>query len=134
MVLLYFSIFDSLNVHDSKIMCKTGISKIPLNLTKLVVVIDTSTTLELNRTFKYLPDPIFDISNETLKAIERLVWIYLEYMIYIRGQVSDSEHFNKIKKYCSFEKIQIEQATFFKISTIILVFFITRSIIHFCIR
>ncbi|XP_052080585.1 plexin-B1-like isoform X2 [Mytilus californianus] len=64
------SIFDSVNMNDSKIMCKTGESNETRNLTQLVVVIDTLTTLRLNRTFQYLPDPTFDISNETLKAIE----------------------------------------------------------------
>ncbi|CAC5414003.1 PLXNB [Mytilus coruscus] len=64
------SILDSVNMNDSKIMCKTGESNETRNLTKLVVVIDTLTTLQLNRTFQYLPDPTFDISNETLKAIE----------------------------------------------------------------
>ncbi|CAG2203342.1 unnamed protein product [Mytilus edulis] len=65
------SILNNLNLHDSKIMCKTGVSKKPRNLTKLVVVIDTFTKLQLNVTFEYLPDPTFDISkNETLKAIE----------------------------------------------------------------
>ncbi|CAG2203340.1 unnamed protein product [Mytilus edulis] len=63
-------ILDSVNMNDSKIMCKTGESNEPRNLTKLVVVIDSLTTLQLTRTFQYLPDPTFDISNETLKAIE----------------------------------------------------------------
>ncbi|XP_052080590.1 plexin-B1-like [Mytilus californianus] len=64
------SILDSLNLHDSKIMCKTRESNETRNLTKLVVVIDTLTTLQLNGTFQYLPDPTFDISNGTLKALE----------------------------------------------------------------
>ncbi|CAG2223448.1 PLXNB [Mytilus edulis] len=63
-------ILDSVNMNDSKIMCKTGESNATRNLTKLVVVIDSLTTLQLTRTFQYLPDPTFDISNETLKAIE----------------------------------------------------------------
>lgn len=69
----YFSILETLKMNDSKIMCNTGNSSEPRNLTKLVVVIDTSTTLQLIRTFQYLPDPTFDISNKTLKALERLV-------------------------------------------------------------
>ncbi|CAC5391119.1 PLXNB [Mytilus coruscus] len=64
------SILDNVNMNDSKIMCKTGESNETRILTQLVVVIDTLTTLRLNRTFHYLPDPTFDISNETLKAIE----------------------------------------------------------------
>ncbi|XP_063418244.1 plexin-A2-like [Mytilus trossulus] len=65
------SILNNLNLHDSKIMCKTGESSEPRNLTKLVVVIDTFTKLQLNGTFEYLLNPTFDISkNETLKAIE----------------------------------------------------------------
>lgn len=70
-------------------MCKTGESNATRNLTKLVVVIDSLTTLRLKRTFQYLPDPTFDISNETLKAIERLVLFNLECTM---RYISDRKH------------------------------------------
>ncbi|CAC5392625.1 unnamed protein product [Mytilus coruscus] len=61
---------ENLVFNDSVIMCKTGNSTDPTNLTELVVIIDTLTVLQLNGTFQYLPDPTFDFSNETLKALE----------------------------------------------------------------
>ncbi|VDI43472.1 Hypothetical predicted protein [Mytilus galloprovincialis] len=59
-----------LDLQDSTIMCKTGNSTGPINLTELVVFIDTNTHFTLNETFQYLPDPTFEFVNETLNALE----------------------------------------------------------------
>ncbi|CAG2205779.1 PLXNA [Mytilus edulis] len=59
-----------LDLQDSTIMCKTGNSTGPINLTELVVFIDTNTHFTLNGTFQYLPDPTFEFVNETLNALE----------------------------------------------------------------
>lgn len=62
-------------MQNNYIKCKTGISTISRNMTRLTVVIDDLTVLTLNETFQYLPDPTFNISTEIPKALQRLVYI-----------------------------------------------------------
>ncbi|CAG2229173.1 PLXNA [Mytilus edulis] len=53
---------------ENRIKCKTGKSDGDRNMSRLQVVIDDLTVLSLNRTFKYLPDPTFSLSNKSTKA------------------------------------------------------------------
>ncbi|XP_076089869.1 uncharacterized protein LOC143061509 [Mytilus galloprovincialis] len=53
---------------SNTIKCKTGKSDVSQNMSQLQVVIDNMTILMLNRTFQYLPDPKFTLSNESRKA------------------------------------------------------------------
>ncbi|XP_052081072.1 plexin-A1-like [Mytilus californianus] len=55
-------------ISSTNIKCKTGRSQVPRNMTLLHVVIDDLTAFKLNRTFRYLPDPTFNISNEPQTA------------------------------------------------------------------
>ncbi|CAC5387616.1 PLXNB [Mytilus coruscus] len=52
------------------ISCKTGKSGKPRNMTLLLVVIDDLTVVTHNDTFLYLPDPKFDISNQSQKSLQ----------------------------------------------------------------
>ncbi|CAC5377409.1 PLXND [Mytilus coruscus] len=59
------------NALDATIIkCKTGQSREPRNMTRLQVVIDDLTNLTLKETFRYLPDPTFNISNEPQKSLQ----------------------------------------------------------------
>ncbi|CAG2229170.1 PLXNA [Mytilus edulis] len=53
---------------ENRIKCKTGKSDGDRNMSRLQVVIDDLTVLSLNKTFKYLPDPTFSLSNKSTKA------------------------------------------------------------------
>ncbi|CAG2238875.1 PLXNA [Mytilus edulis] len=57
-------------LNEPIIKCKTGQSEEPRNMTRLQVVIDDLTNLTLNETFRYLPDPTFNISNEPQKSVQ----------------------------------------------------------------
>ncbi|CAC5382906.1 PLXNA [Mytilus coruscus] len=55
-------------VSSENIKCKTGISHVQQNMSGLQVVIDDLTMLTFNDTFRYLPDPTFTVSNESVQA------------------------------------------------------------------
>ncbi|XP_076112604.1 plexin-B1-like isoform X2 [Mytilus galloprovincialis] len=61
------SVFQS-KVSSENIKCKTGISSVARNMSQLQVVIDDLTMLMVNDTFRYLPDPTFTVSNESVQA------------------------------------------------------------------
>ncbi|OPL33667.1 hypothetical protein AM593_01892, partial [Mytilus galloprovincialis] len=62
-----YSTFEDIT-SENRIKCKTGKSDGDRNMSRLQVVIDDLTVLSLNRTFKYLPDPTFSLSNKSTKA------------------------------------------------------------------
>ncbi|XP_076112616.1 plexin-B3-like [Mytilus galloprovincialis] len=53
---------------SENIKCKTGNSSISRNMSQLHVVIDDLTMLTINDTFRYLPNPTFTVSNESVQA------------------------------------------------------------------
>ncbi|CAC5383463.1 PLXNA [Mytilus coruscus] len=55
-------------ISSENIKCKTGISLVSRNMSRLQVVIDDLTMLTFNDTFRYLPDPTFTLSNESVQA------------------------------------------------------------------
>ncbi|XP_052080668.1 plexin-B1-like isoform X9 [Mytilus californianus] len=55
-------------ISSENIKCKTGISLVSRNMSRLQVVIDDLTLLTFNDTFRYLPDPTFTLSNESVQA------------------------------------------------------------------
>lgn len=72
-VKLFFYFYSAIQSEFSskKIKCKTGKTDVSRNMSRLQVVIDDLTILNVTGIFQYLPDPQFTLSNESNKAQQR---------------------------------------------------------------